>query len=373
MEALILQSLLGRESGRKKPSTGNAINNAQQRNFHLPCRGQRAIFSPPAVRLRNQTTPTGRPNKDRQEVPDKYLHQRSVADRLIYPFSSLDIDSELVNWRLLQGASNVSRIEGEKGFCSVVFFFQCRCGELKIGLCYESTLSTLRVFVVEARNLPYADFGISSKPYVRLWLVQFGNCLDRRKTRPKSRSHSPIFREQFIFTVPLAKLPIVKLVLASLGKFPKPKPKRSDRWIWKIYHHRSRLSKALSLGGHLTCSFALKKNFFLHQQLNYAGTVSQDGQIFTVSSAHIIPIGKSDKMPDCYTFITNTDCKSSKEGGGGEWRDVCMDPPIGLDDEVGHIILERQSKGAEGRHWEMMIQNQDETLEMWHKLKKEWC
>ncbi|KRX65740.1 Synaptotagmin-1 [Trichinella sp. T9] len=248
MEALILQSLLGRESGRKKPSTGNAINNAQQRNFHLPCRGQRAIFSPPAVRLRNQTTPTGRPNKDRQEVPDKYLHQRSVADRLIYPFSSLDIDSELVNWRLLQGASN------------------CRCGELKIGLCYESTLSTLRVFVVEARNLPYADFGISSKPYVRLWLVQFGNCLDRRKTRPKSRSHSPIFREQFIFTVPLAKLPIVKLVLA-----------------------------------------------------------------------------------------------------------VCMDPPIGLDDEVGHIILERQSKGAESRHWEMMIQNQDETLEMWHKLKKEWC
>ncbi|KRX40564.1 hypothetical protein T12_8439 [Trichinella patagoniensis] len=53
--------------------------------------------------------------------------------------------------------------------------------------------------------------------------------------------------------------------------------------------------------------------------------------------------------------------------------DVCMDPPIGLDDEVGHIILERQSKGAESRHWEMMIQNQDETLEMWHKLKKEWC
>ncbi|KRX88105.1 hypothetical protein T4E_2971, partial [Trichinella pseudospiralis] len=59
MEALILQSLLGRESARKKPTTGSAINNAQQRNFHLPCRGQRAIFSPPAVRLRNQTTPTG--------------------------------------------------------------------------------------------------------------------------------------------------------------------------------------------------------------------------------------------------------------------------------------------------------------------------
>ncbi|KRX72993.1 Synaptotagmin-7 [Trichinella sp. T6] len=327
MEALILQSLLGRESGRKKPSTGNAINNAQQRNFHLPCRGQRAIFSPPAVRLRNQTTPTGRPNKDRQEVPDKYLHQRSVADRLIYPFSSLDIDSELVNWRLLQGASN------------------CRCGELKIGLCYESTLSTLRVFVVEARNLPYADFGISSKPYVRLWLVQFGNCLDRRKTRPKSRSHSPIFREQFIFTVPLAKLPIVKLVLASLGKFPKPKPKRSDRWIWKIYHHRSRLSKALSLGGHLTCSFALKKKFFSS----------------TNSSIMLAQSRRMDKSSQFQPLILFQLAK------------VCMDPPIGLDDEVGHIILERQSKGAESRHWEMMIQNQDETLEMWHKLKKEWC
>ncbi|KRX72386.1 hypothetical protein T4E_1545 [Trichinella pseudospiralis] len=41
-------------------------------------------------------------------------------------------------------------------------FSSCRCGELKIGLCYESTLSTLRVFIVEARNLPYTDFGISS-------------------------------------------------------------------------------------------------------------------------------------------------------------------------------------------------------------------
>ncbi|KAI1727845.1 c2 domain-containing protein [Ditylenchus destructor] len=75
-------------------------------------------------------------------------------------------------------------------------------GELIISLCYCADYNKLNVTVVKARDLPNRDRLGTSDPYVKLWLVQKGNKLEKRKTAVKPQTLMPIFNESFAFNVP---------------------------------------------------------------------------------------------------------------------------------------------------------------------------
>jgi len=55
-----------------------------------------------------------------------------------------------------------------------------------------------------------------SDPYVKIWLMQDGRQIEKKKTSVKSRNLNPIFNETLLFTVPLDRIRATALEISVM-------------------------------------------------------------------------------------------------------------------------------------------------------------
>ncbi|UMM20541.1 hypothetical protein L5515_015776 [Caenorhabditis briggsae] len=92
------------------------------------------------------------------------------------------------------------------------------CGEVMISLCYLPNSGKITVSIIKARDLHSKDRTRHYDTYVKMWMVQQGNKLEKRKTSVKPHTPSPIFNESFAFSVPVKNVLLaeVNLVLTAM-------------------------------------------------------------------------------------------------------------------------------------------------------------
>ncbi|XP_069677708.1 synaptotagmin-12-like isoform X2 [Periplaneta americana] len=84
-------------------------------------------------------------------------------------------------------------------------------GELMFSLSYLPTAERLTVVIVKARNLRFPQGRDSGDPFVKVYLLQHGKKVHKKKTSTKKGERSPIFNEAMIFSVPAHTLQTIQL------------------------------------------------------------------------------------------------------------------------------------------------------------------
>ncbi|XP_059172162.1 synaptotagmin-12-like isoform X2 [Physella acuta] len=84
-------------------------------------------------------------------------------------------------------------------------------GDILFSLSYLPTAERLTVVIVKARSLKWKDGKDSGDPFVKVYLMQNGKKISKKKTTVKRGEKNPIFNEAMIFSVPSTALPTVQL------------------------------------------------------------------------------------------------------------------------------------------------------------------
>ncbi|KAL2805646.1 synaptotagmin-12 isoform b, partial [Daubentonia madagascariensis] len=75
-------------------------------------------------------------------------------------------------------------------------------GEILLSLSYLPTAERLTVVVVKAKNLIWTNDKTTADPFVKVYLLQDGRKMSKKKTAVKRDDPNPVFNEAMIFSVP---------------------------------------------------------------------------------------------------------------------------------------------------------------------------
>ncbi|CAH2326182.1 synaptotagmin-12 [Pelobates cultripes] len=75
-------------------------------------------------------------------------------------------------------------------------------GEILLSLSYLPTAERLTVVVVKAKNLIWTEGKVTADPFVKVYLLQDGRKISKKKTAMKRDDRNPVFNEAMIFSVP---------------------------------------------------------------------------------------------------------------------------------------------------------------------------
>lgn len=84
-------------------------------------------------------------------------------------------------------------------------------GDIMFSLSYLPTAERLTVVVVKARNLRWTHNKEMADPFVKVYLLQNGKKISKKKTSVKKDEPNPIFNEAMIFSVPAHALQSLQL------------------------------------------------------------------------------------------------------------------------------------------------------------------
>ncbi|XP_053304499.1 synaptotagmin-12 [Spea bombifrons] len=75
-------------------------------------------------------------------------------------------------------------------------------GEILLSLSYLPTAERLTVVVVKGKNLALTEGRVTGDPFVKVYLLQDGRKISKKKTAVKRDDRNPVFNEAMIFSVP---------------------------------------------------------------------------------------------------------------------------------------------------------------------------
>ncbi|KAL5009668.1 hypothetical protein ScPMuIL_011973 [Solemya velum] len=84
-------------------------------------------------------------------------------------------------------------------------------GDIMFSLSYLPTAERLTIVIVKARNLKWTDSKEAGDPFIKVYLLQNGKKISKKKTTVKRGERNPIFNEAMIFSVPATALSTVQL------------------------------------------------------------------------------------------------------------------------------------------------------------------
>ncbi|XP_035709234.1 synaptotagmin-like protein 5 [Folsomia candida] len=84
-------------------------------------------------------------------------------------------------------------------------------GEIMFSLAYLPTAERLTVVIVKARNLKFPHDRETGDPFVKVYLLQKGKKVSKKKSSTKRGEKNPIFNEAMIFSVPAHALQTIQL------------------------------------------------------------------------------------------------------------------------------------------------------------------
>ncbi|GAB1607817.1 synaptotagmin-12-like [Argonauta hians] len=84
-------------------------------------------------------------------------------------------------------------------------------GDIMFSLSYLPTAERLTIVIVKARNLKWASNKDTGDPFVKVYLLQNGKKINKKRTTVKRSESNPIFNEAMIFSVPATALSTVQL------------------------------------------------------------------------------------------------------------------------------------------------------------------
>ncbi|XP_062318745.1 synaptotagmin-12 [Osmerus eperlanus] len=84
-------------------------------------------------------------------------------------------------------------------------------GEILLSLSYLPTAERLTVVVAKAKNLVWTNGKTTADPFVKVYLLQDGRKISKKKTSMKRDDTNPIFNEAMIFSVPAVVLQVLSL------------------------------------------------------------------------------------------------------------------------------------------------------------------
>ncbi|XP_046338642.1 synaptotagmin-12-like [Haliotis rufescens] len=126
---------------------------------------------------------------------DKYARQKVIGEADIR-VGDVDLNMPIKMWL------NLRDIAEEK---------PTEYGDILFSLSYLPTAERLTIVIVKARNLKWREHKDSGDPFVKVYLMQNGKKISKKKTTVKRGEKNPIFNEAMIFSVPSTALPTVQL------------------------------------------------------------------------------------------------------------------------------------------------------------------